>query len=325
MPTLIKVCPLCQQAGGKCRRFTTVRGWNYVGCPRCSLVFLNPRPTREELAIFYNQYYVYDRERYRRTVEQQKSWLQLLERFSKKGGKLLEVGCSYGYFLAAARDYGWQVEGIELSAEAASFARQRLRLPIIQGTLSDRRKEIFGLYDVVVAWHLLEHEIDPFKFLKEAYDILCPGGILALRVPNLDSAVAELAGACWQWLSPPEHIYMFSARTLCSFLTSSRFQVLLTQTARGNARNMWFEVLRARTKLLLLRTTHQGHNREEPSNFSRPPVYENRLWYRAVEQVMDLGSKPIDWFLSPWLAKRGREAELSVVAQKPISESNSAH
>ncbi len=318
--TQVLACPLCGQVQDRFTRYAVVRGWRYVRCPGCGLVFLNPRPTSKELASFYNTSYVYDAERYRKSVDRQTEWLDVLAQFCHRTGRLLEVGCSYGYFLAAARDRGWEVEGIELSERASRFAREQLGLRVHHGILSDAFSNVS--YDAIVASHLLEHETEPWQFLSKAWERLATGGILALRVPNLESAVSKLAGPCWQWLSAPEHIYMFSEKSIRALLRATGFHILQVRTARGNARNMWFEILRARMKQFVKKLDADTAGEGEVPGFSRPTVYENRLWYRAVERTVQIGLLPLDWMVSRWLQRRELEAELAVIARKPVSEGN---
>lgn len=316
MPSLVTNCPCC---GGDQRsfvQFACVRNWSYVRCPRCTLVFLDPMPTREELQHFYQKCYHYDQDRYRLSVENQPEWIDMLGRQVGSPGRLLEVGCSFGYFLRAAQAQGWQTEGIELSESAVKFAREQLGLQVRAGILQELVNSQEALYDAVVAWHVVEHEMDPGAFFTSAFRALRPGGTLALRVPNLDSRVAALAGTNWQWLSPPEHTYMFSSRTLSFWLSQTGFEIVLTTTARGNARNMWFETLRARTKELISRLHRNGEKFESSSLFSRPSVYENRMWYRAAEGIAEIVSSPIDRYARSRLARSGREAELVVIARR---------
>jgi SAM-dependent methyltransferase len=171
-------------------------------------------------------------------------------------------------------------------------------------------------YDAIVAWHLLEHETDPRRFLTAAFQLLRPGGILFLRVPNLGSTVSRLAGQSWQWLSPPEHVFMFTQKAISLLLETSQFEISQIRTARGNARNMWFEAARARAKSLASRFVRSS---PPEGRFGSRTVYEGRPWYRAAERTIEALSKPIDSWLSPWLAKRGREAELILLARKPTS------
>lgn len=311
--TSVEVCPLCGESVSSSRLFATVHGLDYRSCARCSMVFLNPRPTQQALAAYYNDSYVYDRNVYQESVERQKSWLLgLFERFCKPPGRLLEVGCSYGYFLGAARERGWKTEGIEISGKAASFAAQTLGIPVIEQTLSNAREHISSSFDVVVAWHVIEHLTDPREFVEGIRGLLRPGGIVAIRTPNLTSVVAKLAGPRWEWLSPPDHLHMFSPRTLSALLRTCGYQVLLMQTARGNASNMWYEILRARMSSLLIR--------DQPIDFTnkngpRLRRFASRLWYRAGKKAIEIGTRPVDLVLSPWLGKLKQEAELVVVAQ----------
>src|SRR5579863_6644196 len=107
MPSLVDRCPLCQRSPFEFRPFATVKGWRYVLCLSCGLVLLNPRPTSEELERFYNQSYRYDASTYKKSVKKHPEWLRLLYEHCGKPGKLLEVGCSYGFFLSSARSQGW--------------------------------------------------------------------------------------------------------------------------------------------------------------------------------------------------------------------------
>ncbi len=322
MPKPVENCILCEETSDRFHLFAVVRGWCYVRCANCGLVLLNPQPTDAELSHFYNHGYRYNLQRYKNSIPQQRVWLDLLEQFCERPGNLLEVGCSYGYFLAAAKKRGWSVRGIELSEEAAGFARKELGLPVDKGCILDVRKERGPSFDAIAAWHVLEHDPVPRGFVEAAYELLGPGGILAIRVPNLGSTVAKLSGLCWQWLSPPEHVCMYTLETLSRLLTQSKFKILASRTARGNARNMWFEILRARTKKAIRQRGNGQGDRGEHFSFDPAPVYQDRVWYRTAEGLVTLGTMPVDWLFSWWMSKHGREAELAVIARKPGFETD---
>jgi SAM-dependent methyltransferase len=317
MPSSVDRCLLCQGSPFEFRLFAIVKGWRYVRCLNCGLVLLDPQPTPEELERFYNQIYRYDAGTYKKSVEKHPEWLRLLDEHCGRPGKLLEVGCSYGFFLSAARSQGWEVQGIELSQEAAQFARSDQGLPVISTLLPEARSELPASWDAIAAWHVLEHDPKPIEFISAAHSLLHRGGILAVRVPNLESSVAKMSGPSWQWLTPPEHVCMYTKSTLSSLLKRCGFEVLEVRTSKGNARNLWFEILRARAKSFLGRAGRLNNGAEQVPDFSPPTVYEGRLWYRGLERAIAIGTAPIDWLLSPWLAWRGKEAELVVVARKP--------
>src|SRR5439155_3001922 len=101
-------------------------------------------------------------------------------------GRLLDVGCGDGLFLAIAGRAGWSVEGIEFSPEGARRATHRLGRPIAVGDLA-RDTALAGPFDVITLWHVLEHLPDPATALRAARARLRPGGLLVAAVPNLDN------------------------------------------------------------------------------------------------------------------------------------------
>ncbi|MFV2088096.1 class I SAM-dependent methyltransferase [Micromonospora sp. LOL_021] len=141
---------------------------------------------------------------------------------------LLEVGPAGGFFLEAARKCGIDVYGVEVSAAATRYARDRLNLPVQQGsfesaTLPDR-------VDAVCAFHVLEHVRDPWQFLRAARAALRPRGALVLEVPNIASAAARLLGERWPGLQPEYHRWHFTPNSLAHLVTMAGFRVLRQDT-----------------------------------------------------------------------------------------------
>lgn len=236
------VCTLC---GDPMRKLWPSDGHYYFSCPSCQLVRVAPVPTREALKDYYDRAYEVDREGYRRNLRRYgRRDLELLESLSGKG-RMLEVGCSWGYFLEAARGCGWQVQGLELSNPAAKWAKERLGLEVGCGTIEAFPLREETVFDVVVAWHVIEHVQDPMSFLRIARDRLRPGGLLALRTPNIRSAPARLNGRAWHWVGAPAHLSLFSPKSLRLAVERTGFSVRHVATRRGDAYNPVFEVLRA--------------------------------------------------------------------------------
>jgi 2-polyprenyl-3-methyl-5-hydroxy-6-metoxy-1,4-benzoquinol methylase len=94
-------------------------------------------------------------------------------------GSILEVGCGMGSFLDYARDRGWQPRGIEISDYAARHASEAFGLDIFCGEIQDAMIEA-GSVDVVAAFDVIEHVLNPLTFLVEARNSLRPGGYLVL-------------------------------------------------------------------------------------------------------------------------------------------------
>lgn len=227
------------------RKLWVSNGHCYFECPDCQFVRVSPVPQSEVLRDYYDKSYEVDRERYQRNVESLGCRdLEFLERLEGKG-RMLEVGCSWGFFLEAAHRRGWRVQGIEVSDSAAKWAKKNFGLDIICGTIEDFMSLGVTSFDVVVSWHVIEHVQDPISFLKIVRECLRPGGIVMLRTPNICSASARLNSWAWHWVGAPAHLSLFSPKSLKVAVELAGFSILHVVTRRGDAYNPLFEALRA--------------------------------------------------------------------------------
>ncbi len=137
-------------------------------------------------------------------------------------GRLLEVGCGVGFFLKAAERAGWDVVGLEVSEVAVNFVRDTLKLDIQCGTV-----ETVSLpqatCDVIAMFDVIEHLFDPHKTLSQIYRLLRPDGVLVITTPNINALSHFVLGESWAVLSPAEHLYYFSERTLMKTLQKPGF------------------------------------------------------------------------------------------------------
>jgi 2-polyprenyl-3-methyl-5-hydroxy-6-metoxy-1,4-benzoquinol methylase len=201
-----------------------------VQCNKCALVYANPRWTKEELVAAYeaveDETYVEEREGRELTFAKH---LAALESYTgpAHGRSLLDVGAYIGVFVDIARSQGWLAEGIEPSSWAVAQALAQ-GLPVYQGTqqspvLSGRT------FDVVTMWDVIEHMTDPAVELQNAFDLLSPGGWLAVHTMNIDSLSARILGSRWPWLMDM-HLYYFSKRTLEEMLRLQGFEIAWSGT-----------------------------------------------------------------------------------------------
>ncbi len=127
-------------------------------------------------------------------------------------GKVLEVGCGGGELLAHFAGQGWEAYGIDPSA-AAVAAAARQGATVHQGTLRDQPWPR-GNFQLVVFQHSLEHIPDPVGAVREACEMLDPGGRLIVDVPNWMSWQRRFFGNRWCMLDMPRHLQHFSPRAL---------------------------------------------------------------------------------------------------------------
>lgn len=232
-------CVTCNLCGSsQSQRLFTKQGYGVLKCDSCGLVYVNPRPTAEKLIEFYDEtdsaiynsealamYELYTTNKQWVTDYYYRLRLKGIQQFCSRPGKLLDVGCASGVFLAVAQEAGWQVHGFEPSKLTSRIARDRLGLRVSSGrTLRDSFEK--QCFDVVTVWDVLEHSADPVGLLGEINDVLKHGGILQLRTPNIDSLLFHITRKNWLWLMPPYHLYYFSPATLEALLAKAGFTVI---------------------------------------------------------------------------------------------------
>jgi SAM-dependent methyltransferase len=200
-------------------------------CMNCGLLYLNPRPTLEEIGTYYPRNYAPFRLAERAASSKLWGWIyraklrpriRVVERYAQ-GGSLLDVGCAGGAFLAALdHRRGWHLQGVELDADSATFARDRLGLDVFSGTLEEAAFPE-NTFDVITLWDVLEHFHDPRASLDEIFRVLKPGGVVIVSTPNEKSLDARLFGRYWIGLDAPRHLHVFSTETLSDIVARVGF------------------------------------------------------------------------------------------------------
>jgi 2-polyprenyl-3-methyl-5-hydroxy-6-metoxy-1,4-benzoquinol methylase len=144
-------------------------------------------------------------------------------------GRLLDVGCSCGYFMEVAASHGFDVHGVEFSSNAIAAARPEIRARIFEGSLESLPDT--GLFDVVSAFDLLEHVPDPPAFLRGCARRLKPGGILIISTPDTGHFLRYVMRSRWPMLQPMQHLHLFSREALERALRSEGFDDVRVDTA----------------------------------------------------------------------------------------------
>ena len=252
-------CPLCQSE--QSREVLSTRDYvyeiegqfRYVRCLDCQHVYLNPRPDDDVLMDCYPSEYEphtseitsgaqaeanTDKNASRKPIARRilgripflkkfLNWLgqqhaTVIPELPTTGpNRLLEVGCADGRYLCAARDAGWQVDGIEPAEPAAERARKLgfdvAVTTLSQAELADESRE------AIAAWMVLEHVPDPVPFVQSAHRILCPSGKFCFSVPNGAGFERSLFGRYWLGYDAPRHLQVFTAARLKALLLESGF------------------------------------------------------------------------------------------------------
>jgi CMP-N-acetylneuraminic acid synthetase/SAM-dependent methyltransferase len=202
-----------------------------VRCAACDLVYVNP--TFDEThykSVYASQAYQdivrdlgINSHEYRVSrfgTERVGMMAQFLRVPPGRAPRFLDVGCSTGFVVEAAKSAGWAAIGIDLNPSAIEYGQSRgldLRTVALEaGGFAPGSFDAVGLFDVV------EHLLDPGRTVMAAVDLLAPGGILFLYVPNYDSASRLLMGANAHFIWPTHHLNYYTPSTIGDFLRRHR-------------------------------------------------------------------------------------------------------
>jgi cyclopropane fatty-acyl-phospholipid synthase-like methyltransferase len=142
------------------------------------------------------------------------------------GGRLLELGSAYGFFLDLARQH-FDVVGFEVNREAAQHGRDRFGLDIRTSDFLDSSDQsIGGPVDVTVMWDVIEHIERPDRFIEKIASLSKPGATLHITTGDVGSLLAKLRGRKWRMIHPPTHLHYFDRRTLPLLLSKHGFRTI---------------------------------------------------------------------------------------------------
>src|SRR4029078_1499335 len=114
----------------------------------------------------------------------------------RPGGKLLDVGCAYGFFLPEARR-NFDVSRIEPAPAAAAHCRQQ-GLNVLTGVADEASLDNLGKMDVIVLLDVIEHLPEPYETLALCARHLNPDGVILLTTGDFGSPLARWMGASWR-------------------------------------------------------------------------------------------------------------------------------
>lgn len=210
MPT----CQIC--ANKKTKFFHKIKKYSYYFCPRCIILFLYPKPTAKQIAHYYKKNFVYTagEANEARIRSRALTILNQLKKLNPSGKALFDIGSGYGYFLDEAKKFNLNTVGIEPSKELARVSMNRY----IDTVYNLQFEKYFKKYkkrkfDFITLIHTIEHVTNPKDMISKAVKLLNPDGILFLETPNLDSHLFSAEKYNYTFLTPPDHIWLFSQKS----------------------------------------------------------------------------------------------------------------
>jgi len=213
-------------------------------CGCCGLLSLRPKLTKEKLVHFYpsDTYYSYTNNKsiflrlrsilirffYHPTL-----FTKILFLFintvpaipkRKVGGRIMDVGCGSGETLRILKKYGWDAYGIDIDKKAVLRAQKSGLDKVFFGSYQKLGTYKNKYFDVIRAYHVIEHMDSPVRFLALAKKKLKDDGELILGTPNSESVLEKVFRSYWYNLDTPRHLYVFSPKTLVYLLGQAHFE-----------------------------------------------------------------------------------------------------
>jgi SAM-dependent methyltransferase len=197
-----------------------------IRCARCGVATTSPWPSDEQLADAYAVWYRPTAGRFSgmgdAVLKRTRSALANRLHRVLPQGPVLDVGAGDGTLVEAFRRHGREAVGVDPYASGANPHVRAVEL-----------EEITGGWSAVIFWHSLEHLRKPVRALRHAAELVVPGGVLIVAVPNAESLQARLFGDRWLALDLPRHLVHISPPALLSELEALGFRVERVSYLRG--------------------------------------------------------------------------------------------
>jgi SAM-dependent methyltransferase len=233
-------CPLCLSLNIgqrlECKdHFVSRSLFQVAGCNDCGFVFTQDPPGEEEIGSYYES------GDYISHSDISKGIVNKLYRLARglmlrrkrdivtrvtglRTGSLLDIGSGTGYFADTMKRGGWDVKGIEINEKARIFAQSNFGLDI---SSPDKLPALVkNSFDCITLWHVMEHFHDPGKYIYEISDLLKPGGICLVALPNSSSYDACYYGSEWAAWDVPRHLWHFTPDTFSQFAGKHEMKVV---------------------------------------------------------------------------------------------------
>jgi SAM-dependent methyltransferase len=136
-----------------------------------------------------------------------------VNRMFPRPGRLLDIGCGPGEWMASLGALGWELHGIEVAPVVAEIARKFTGGQVFCGPFEKYQAPVDG-FDLIAALALIEHLLEPRELVEWAYQHLRPGGVFMVMTGDRASRHGREAGDQWPYYWIEEHFSYFSGESL---------------------------------------------------------------------------------------------------------------
>jgi 2-polyprenyl-3-methyl-5-hydroxy-6-metoxy-1,4-benzoquinol methylase len=138
--------------------------------------------------------------------------------------RLLDFGCGAGGFLNKARHLATSVDGIELELRVQKYWHEQITIHSSMESAGDG-------YDLITAFHVLEHLSDPIAILRTLAAKLAKNGRMVVEVPSSEDALLTLydSSAFQHFTYWSQHLFLFNAETLRQLAKKAGLRIVSIQ------------------------------------------------------------------------------------------------
>jgi SAM-dependent methyltransferase len=217
-------CPICRSPDHSLS--VSKNGYDIHSCPECTVMFVHPFPTPQELTDFYNDYHKSKqyKDKIKSKIKRAKKRIASLRRPGKL--EFLDVGCNLGFATEAGRTLGYKATGIDVDTDAIARAKNLFPEADFRCIGSDTLAREGRVFDIVYCSEVIEHLSNPLQFLCDIRSVMSENSVLLLTTPDnghhsLPKDINKLAE--WTSFRPPEHLIYFNKKSLKHIFEAAGF------------------------------------------------------------------------------------------------------
>ena len=320
-------CPLCRSENVRLHlkdvptvplyKIRSKRSYNHYMCDDCATLFIHPTPSTKEFNSVYNnpEYYLsWERNlarntqiRYGNDLKKFKVFINQIpadKEIINEPKRIIELGCALGHFLYWTMPYFTEVYGVEYSDYAiAQSINKNFKV-----SKQFFNKHPNNFFDVICSWDVFEHVPNIEDYIKESNRILKPGGKIILTTPNSKSISFKLFKEKWIDIAPPEHVLIYSKKSLERLFRKYGFKNIKIQCSSRYSLNPILPIYTIFTWFLGTKPTKQMDKDYEKFRKRDSLSFFKRFIYSSYYGLASIVSWPIN--------KLGYGDSLLLVAQK---------
>lgn len=210
-------------------------------CPQCDFDFLAHDPSRDlaqdkldDSRLKSAGLDIPTRERdFANGIIQSRPYIAEYLDHSAEGANVLEVGCSWGYFLKLVKQAGATPYGVEINAIRARYVKDELGIPCDETLQQCAARGV--RFDKIFMLYVLEYVPEPVSYLQRLVDMLVDGGELVIVTPSLNDVLKDLwrNEAFGKFFYDEHAINYFTPRAVDRMLSRLRMRNAVVDTRQG--------------------------------------------------------------------------------------------